>query len=96
MPGVEAGPSAADGKMRRESPRKRSETAAGHTAGAESDEVADDDRLDEELPPKKFMCKDDEPPPPREEDPRGGHSALDCESDAIPGRCRQFSPGISA
>ncbi len=66
----------------------------------ESDEVPDEEWLDEVSPPKKLL-RDDDPPdqpwPPPEEDPRGGHSALACRSEAIPGRvCPQVSLGISA
>ena len=55
--------------------------------------------FDEESPLKKPE-RDDDPPdppwPPPEEEPRGGHSAPDCASAAIPGRGPQFSLGISA
>ena len=67
---------------------------------AESDEVPDAERLDEESLPKKLLRDDDPPDPPRpalDEDPRGAHSALVCNPDAIPGRfCSQFSLGINA
>jgi hypothetical protein len=42
----------------------------------------------------RLLRDDDEPPPPPDEDPRGGHRAF--ASDASPGRCPQFSFGISA
>jgi hypothetical protein len=65
---------------------------------AESDEVADGERFDEESPPKKLLRDDHPPDQPRPlPDPLGGHSALGCKSDAIPGRLGpQFWLGISA
>jgi len=66
----------------------------------ESDEVPDADRLDDESVLKRPLRDDDLPDPPRlplDEDPRGGHSALGCNPDAIPGRlCSQISLGIKA
>jgi len=66
----------------------------------ESDEVPDADRLDDESLLKRLLRDDDPPDPPRlplDEDPRGGHSALVCNPDAIPGRlCSQISLGIKA
>jgi len=66
----------------------------------ESDEVPDADRLDDESLLKRLLRDDDPPDPPRlplDEDPRGGHSALVCNPDAIPGRfCSQFPLGINA
>src|SRR6266403_589068 len=66
----------------------------------ESDEVPDADRLDDESLLKRLLRDDDPPDPPPlplDEDPRGGHSALVCNPDAIPGRlCSQISLGIKA
>jgi hypothetical protein len=65
----------------------------------ESDEVAEGERVDAESPLKKLLCDDDPPdqPWPLDEDPRGGHSAPGCRSDAIPGRAGpHFSLGIIA
>ncbi len=67
---------------------------------AESDDVADDGWLEAASPLKKLL-RDHDPPdelwPPPEDDPRDGHPALVCRSDAIPGRFgSQFSFGISA
>jgi hypothetical protein len=63
----------------------------------ESEEVADDDRVDELSLPKKLKRDDDPYPPP--DDPRGAQPALVCGTAgaAIPGGVgRQFSLGISA
>ena len=67
----------------------------------ESDEVPDEERLDEVSPLKKPLREDppDEPWPPSDEDPRAEHSALVCSPDgaAIAGAFGpQFSRGISA
>jgi hypothetical protein len=60
-----------------------------------SDEVPDDERLEEASLLKKPL-RDPKWLPP-EEDPRERQSALVCKSDAIPGRSvAQFSRGISA
>ncbi len=63
----------------------------------ESDDVLDDEWLDEESPLKKLERDDppEEPWPPLDEDPRAAHSAsLRPVGAAIPGW--QFSRGISA
>jgi hypothetical protein len=68
----------------------------------ESDDVADDEWLDEESPLKKLLREDDPPPPapePPEDEPRGLQSVFACGSAgaAIPGDVGwQLSPGISA
>jgi hypothetical protein len=53
----------------------------------ESELVPNADLPDEESPPKKLLREDDPPPPPwlPEDDPRGGHSALPCNSDGDDG-----------
>jgi hypothetical protein len=53
----------------------------------ESDVVPNADLPDQESPPKKLLREDDPPPPPwlPEDDPRGGHSALPCNSDGDDG-----------
>ena len=96
-----ASSSAAAGKMRRERVRKRANPPRVAPPEPESDDVPDEEWLDES--PLKKLLRDDDPPDEPwlllDEAPRGGHSAWVCSPDgaAIPGRFgSQLSPGISA